>query len=42
MALDVKLGVSTWVWTSPFNTEEAPALFKKIADLGYDAVEIRS
>ena len=40
MALDVKLGVSTWVWTSPFNTEEAPALFKKIADLGYDAVEI--
>ena len=40
MALSVKLGVSTWLWTSPFRTEEAPALFQKIAELGYGAVEI--
>src|SRR5690606_14507368 len=40
MALNVKLGVSTWVWTSPFNTKQAPDLFKKIASLGYDVVEI--
>ena len=40
MALNVKLGVSTWLWTSPFNTEQAPDLFKKIASLGYDVVEI--
>ncbi|GGG76151.1 tagatose 3-epimerase [Parapedobacter pyrenivorans] len=40
MALDIKLGVSTWLWTSPFRTEEAAALFRKIADLGYRAVEI--
>lgn len=40
MALDVKLGVSTWLWTSPFRTEEAPALFEKIAGMGYRAVEI--
>lgn len=40
MALDVKLGVSTWLWTSPFRTEEAPVLFEKIAGMGYRAVEI--
>lgn len=40
MALNVKLGVSTWLWTSPFNTEQAATLFKKIASLGYDVVEI--
>jgi len=40
MALNVKLGVSTWVWTSPFSTEESPTLFKKIAALGYNVVEI--
>ena len=40
MALDVKLGVSTWLWTSPFRTEEAPALFEKMAGMGYRAVEI--
>ncbi len=40
MALNVKLGVSTWLWTSPFRTEEAPALFQKIAKMGYDTVEI--
>lgn len=40
MALHVKLGVSTWLWTSPFQTAEAPRLFEKIAALGYDCVEI--
>lgn len=40
MTLDVKLGVSTWLWTSPFSSDEAPALFQKIAELGYNAVEI--
>lgn len=32
-------GVSTWVWTSPFNTETI-ALFSKIKDMGFDVVEI--
>lgn len=39
MALDVKFGVSTWLWTSPFNSETI-ALFPKIKEYGYDAVEI--
>src|SRR5690554_1074746 len=40
MALNVKLGVSTWLWTSPFKTEDASALFAKIKSFGYDKVEI--
>src|SRR5690606_12626908 len=40
MALQVKLGVSTWLWTSPFRTEDAAALFRKIAALGFRTVEI--
>jgi D-psicose/D-tagatose/L-ribulose 3-epimerase len=39
MALDVNFGVSTWLWTSPFNRETI-ALFPKIKSFGYDAVEI--
>lgn len=39
MALDVKFGVSTWLWTSPFQTSTV-ALFPKIKSYGYDAVEI--
>jgi D-psicose/D-tagatose/L-ribulose 3-epimerase len=39
MALDVTFGVSTWLWTSPFNLETI-ALFPKIKSFGYDAVEI--
>ncbi|MFC3414554.1 sugar phosphate isomerase/epimerase family protein [Algoriphagus hitonicola] len=39
MALDVKFGVSTWLWTSPFN-KETLSLFPKIKEFGYDAVEI--
>ncbi|MFO7823906.1 MAG: sugar phosphate isomerase/epimerase family protein [Cyclobacterium sp.] len=39
MALDIKLGVTTWLWTSPFSSESV-ALFPKIRKMGYDAVEI--
>ena len=39
MALEVTFGVSTWLWTSPFNRETL-ALFPKIKSFGYDAVEI--
>lgn len=39
MSLNVKLGVSTWLWTSPFTTETVE-LFPKIKSMGYDAVEI--
>lgn len=40
MSLNVKLGVSTWLWVSPFTTRNAPELFSKIKNLGYDKVEI--
>jgi len=39
MSLNVKFGVSTWLWTSPFTTETVK-LFPKIKSMGYDAVEI--
>lgn len=39
MSLDVKFGVSTWLWTSPFTTETI-GLFPKIKAMGFDAVEI--
>ena len=39
MSLNVKFGVSTWLWTSPFTTETTE-LFTKIKSMGYDAVEI--
>lgn len=39
MSLDISLGVSTWLWTSPFNTDTV-SLFPKIKSMGYDAVEI--
>jgi D-psicose/D-tagatose/L-ribulose 3-epimerase len=40
MSLNIKLGVSTWLWTSPFTTESIKGLFPKIADMGFDVVEI--
>ena len=40
MALPVKFGVSTWLWTSPFTNESIDPLFSKIAEMGFDAVEI--
>lgn len=39
MSLQVKFGVSTWLWTSPFSTETV-SLFPKIKEMGYDMVEI--
>ncbi|MEX2591960.1 MAG: hypothetical protein WD426_04240 [Anditalea sp.] len=39
MSLNVSLGISTWLWTSPFSTETT-VLFPKIKNTGYDAVEI--
>ena len=40
MALDIKYGVSTWLWTSPFTTESIKELFPKISKMGFDVVEI--
>lgn len=40
MALNIRYGVSTWIWVSPFKTELAHKLFAKIAGLGFDVVEI--
>jgi D-psicose/D-tagatose/L-ribulose 3-epimerase len=40
MALDIKYGVSTWLWTSPFASESVEELFPKIAHMGFDVVEI--
>ncbi|WP_214225792.1 sugar phosphate isomerase/epimerase family protein [Pedobacter sp. B4-66] len=39
MSLNIKLGVSTWLWTSPFKTDTI-SLFSKIKSMGYDLVEI--
>lgn len=39
MGTNVKIGVSTWLWTSPF-TSETIDLFPKIKSMGYDCVEI--
>src|SRR5688572_15403026 len=40
MALNVTFGVSTWLWTSPFTTASIQGLFPKIANMGFDVVEI--
>jgi D-psicose/D-tagatose/L-ribulose 3-epimerase len=37
--MNVRFGVSTWLWTSPFTTDTVQ-LFPKIKEMGYDAVEI--
>lgn len=37
--MNIKYGVSTWLWTSPFTTETIE-LFPKIKSMGFDAVEI--
>lgn len=34
------IGVNTWVWTSPLTDRDLPALLGKIAQLGFDAVEL--
>ncbi|MHA4894594.1 sugar phosphate isomerase/epimerase family protein [Pedobacter sp. PWIIR3] len=40
MAAEITFGVSTWLWTSPFQTANIEELFAKIAAMGFDAVEI--
>jgi D-psicose/D-tagatose/L-ribulose 3-epimerase len=40
MSLNIKYGVSTWLWTSPFTTASIELLFPKIAAMGFDVVEI--
>jgi D-psicose/D-tagatose/L-ribulose 3-epimerase len=40
MSLDIKFGVSTWLWESPFQTASAESLFSKIARMGFDVAEI--
>jgi D-psicose/D-tagatose/L-ribulose 3-epimerase len=37
--MNIKFGVSTWLWTSPFKTDTIE-LFPKIKSMGFDAVEI--
>ncbi|MCK0156506.1 sugar phosphate isomerase/epimerase [Cellulophaga sp. F20128] len=39
MTNQIKFGLSTWLWESPFNTQSV-ALFPKIKKMGYDIVEI--
>lgn len=34
------IGVNTWVWTSPLTDEGLPALARKAAGLGFDAIEL--
>ncbi len=40
MSLNIKYGVSTWLWTSPFSTQSIDILFPKISSMGFDVVEI--
>lgn len=40
MALPVKFAASSWLWASPFTDAEIDPLFSKIAEMGFDAVEI--
>ncbi|MXV16788.1 sugar phosphate isomerase/epimerase family protein [Hufsiella ginkgonis] len=39
MSLNIKFGVSTWLWTSPFSTDTI-SLFGKIRQMGFECVEI--
>ena len=36
----MKLGISTWVWTSPATTEALETLIPRIAKMGFDVVEL--
>jgi D-psicose/D-tagatose/L-ribulose 3-epimerase len=35
----MKIGVNTWVWTSPFSTEDFP-LIPKVKQMGFDVLEV--
>ena len=34
------IGVNTWVWTSPLTDADVPGLLRRIAQMGFDAVEL--
>lgn len=34
------LGINTWVWTSPLTDDTLPAMLARVADVGYDLVEL--
>jgi D-psicose/D-tagatose/L-ribulose 3-epimerase len=34
------IGINTWVWTSPLTDADLPPLLSRIADLGFDGVEL--
>ncbi len=34
------IGVNTWVWQSPLTDATLPALARRVADLGFDAIEL--
>ena len=36
----MKFGINTWVWTSPLTTEKLEDLAPKIAELGFDWIEV--
>jgi len=35
-----KIGVNTWVWTSPLTTDEFARMVQKIARMGFDLIEV--
>ena len=35
----MKIGVNTWVWTSPFSTKDFP-LISKVKQMGFDVLEV--
>ena len=35
-----EIGVNTWVWTSPLTDASVADLLRRIADMGFDAVEL--
>ena len=35
-----EIGVNTWVWTSPLTDADVGALLRRIAGMGFDAVEL--
>jgi sugar phosphate isomerase/epimerase len=36
----MKFGVNSWVWTSPLTTEELEKLAPKVAEMGFDILEV--
>ena len=36
----MKFGINAWVWTSPVTTEELEKLAPKVAEMGFDMIEI--